>query len=203
MVVDDTCAVAGAEDVYAVGEVACIQGRTWGLVGPGNTMAEVVVDRLLGGEATFPGADTSTKLKLLGVDVASFGDVFAASPGSLEVVYADPVAGVYKKLVVSDDAQTLLGGVLVGDASAYASLRPLVGSPLGSDPTAWLLPEGGAPAPSADLPDDANVCSCNNVIGRRDPVRRHRAGLHRPRGREGVQQGRHVAAAPACRWSRS
>ncbi len=122
--VDDTCAVAGAEDVYAVGEVACIQGRTWGLVGPGNTMAEVVVDRLLGGEATFPGADISTKLKLLGVDVASFGDVFAASPGSLEVVYADPVAGVYKKLVVSDDAQTLLGGVLVGDAVGVRLAAP-------------------------------------------------------------------------------
>jgi nitrite reductase (NADH) large subunit len=162
VVVDDTCATA-VPDVYAVGEVACIQGRTWGLVGPGNTMAEVVVDRLLGGAATFPGADTSTKLKLLGVDVASFGDVFAAQPGSLEVVYADPVAGVYKKLVLSDDAQTLLGGVLVGDATAYASLRPMVGSPLGSDPTAWLLPEGSAPAPGADLPDEAGVCSCNNV----------------------------------------
>ncbi len=90
-------------------------------------MAEVVVDRLLGGEATFPGADTSTKLKLLGVDVASFGDAFAEAPGSLEVVYADPVAKVYKKLVLSDDATTLLGGVLVGDASAYASLRPMLG----------------------------------------------------------------------------
>jgi nitrite reductase (NADH) large subunit len=162
IVVDDRCAAA-VPDVYAVGEVACIQGRTWGLVGPGNTMAEVVVDRLLGGAATFPGADTSTKLKLLGVDVASFGDVFAAQPGSLEVVYADPVAGVYKKLVLSDDAQTLLGGVLVGDATAYASLRPMVGSALGSDPTAWLLPEGSAPAPGTDLPDEAGVCSCNNV----------------------------------------
>ncbi len=162
VVVDDACATA-APDVYAVGEVACIQGRTWGLVGPGNTMAEVVVDRLLGGSATFPGADVSTKLKLLGVDVASFGDVFAAEPGSLEVVYADPVAGVYKKLVLSDDAQTLLGGVLVGDASAYASLRPMVGSVLGSDPTSWLLPEGSAPAVGADLSDEAGVCSCNNV----------------------------------------
>jgi nitrite reductase (NADH) large subunit len=162
VVVDDACATA-APDVYAVGEVACIQGRTWGLVGPGNTMAEVVVDRLLGGAATFPGADVSTKLKLLGVDVASFGDVFAAEPGSLEVVYADPVAGVYKKLVLSDDAQTLLGGVLVGDASAYASLRPMVGSALGSDPTSWLLPEGSAPAAGADLPDESAVCSCNNV----------------------------------------
>jgi nitrite reductase (NADH) large subunit len=126
-------------------------------------MAEIVVDRLLGGSATFPGADTSTKLKLLGVDVASFGDVFAEADGSLEVVYADPVAGVYKKLVLSDDARTLLGGVLVGDASAYASLRPMVGGTLGSDPTAWLLPEGSAPAVGTDLPDEAGVCSCNNV----------------------------------------
>ncbi len=162
VVVDDGCATS-APDVYAVGEVACIQGRTWGLVAPGYTMAEVVVDRLLGGAATFPGADTSTKLKLLGVDVASFGDVFAAEPGSLEVVYADPVAGVYKKLVLSDDARTLLGGVLVGDASAFAALRPLVGSPLGSDPTGWLLPEGAVPAAGTDLADDAAVCSCNNV----------------------------------------
>jgi nitrite reductase (NADH) large subunit len=162
VVVDDGCAT-DAPGVYAIGEVACIDGRTWGLVAPGYTMAEVVVDRLLGGEATFPGADTSTKLKLLGVDVASFGDAFAQSPGALEVVYADPVAGAYKKLVLSDDAQTLLGGVLVGDASAYASLRPMVGQPLGADPTAWLLPEGAAPATATDLPDAANVCSCNNV----------------------------------------
>jgi nitrite reductase (NADH) large subunit len=162
VVVDDACLTV-APDVYAVGEVACIQGRTWGLVGPGNTMAEVVVDRLLGGEATFPGADTSTKLKLLGVDVASFGDAFAEVPGSLEVVYADPVAKVYKKLVMSDDATTLLGGVLVGDASAYASLRPMLGAELGSDPNAWLLPEGGVTPVSGELPDAANVCSCNNV----------------------------------------
>lgn len=162
VVVDDGCRTSDPH-VWAVGEVACAQGRTWGLVGPGYTMAEVVVDRLLGGEATFEGGDLSTKLKLLGVDVASFGDAFGEERGCLEVVYADPVAGVYKKLVMSDDAQRLLGGVLVGDAAAYASLRPLVGSALGSDPTAWLLPEGVAPPATGDLPDAANVCSCHNV----------------------------------------
>src|SRR5688572_14844545 len=150
-------------DVYAIGEVAHVAGRVWGLVGPGYTMAEVVVDRLLGGQATFEGADLSTKLKLLGVDVASFGDAFAATQGSLEVVYADPVAGVYKKLVMSDDASTLLGGMLVGDAASYASLRPLVGGALGADPTAWLLPEGVEPPSGSSLPDEANVCSCYNV----------------------------------------
>jgi nitrite reductase (NADH) large subunit len=159
---DEACRTSDP-DIYAIGEVACIAGRVWGLVGPGYSMAEVVVDRLLGGEATFEGADLSTKLKLLGVDVASFGDAFAATDGSLEVVYADPLAGVYKKLVMSDDASTLLGGMLVGDASSYASLRPMVGGSLGSDPTAWLLPEGVEPPSSASLSDDANVCSCHNV----------------------------------------
>jgi nitrite reductase (NADH) large subunit len=162
VVVDEACRTSDPS-IYAIGEVAHAAGRTWGLVGPGYSMAEVVVDRLLGGEASFEGADLSTKLKLLGVDVASFGDAFAATPGSLEVVYADPVAGVYKKLVMSDDASTLLGGVLVGDASSYAALRPMVGSALGSDPTAWLLPEGMEPPSGASLPDDAHVCSCYNV----------------------------------------
>ncbi|TDE97271.1 nitrite reductase large subunit [Occultella glacieicola] len=150
--------------VWAVGEVACIEGRCIGLVAPGYAMAEVVADRLLGGKATFPGADTATKLKLQGVDVASFGDAFARTEGAMELVWADPVAGVYKKLVLSDDARTLLGGVFVGDASPYASLRPMVGSELPGDPGAFLLPEStGGGAASLELPDAATVCSCNNV----------------------------------------
>ena len=162
VVVDDSCATADPA-IWAIGEVASIGGRCLGLVAPGYTMAEVVADRLLGGEGTFPGADLSTKLKLLGVDVASFGDAFAQEPGGLEVVISDPVAGVYKKLVMSDDARTLRGGILVGDASAYAALRPMVGRELGGDPAAYLLPEGSGPAPVGELPDEATVCSCNNV----------------------------------------
>jgi nitrite reductase (NADH) large subunit len=161
VLVDEGCRTS-APGVWAIGEVACIDGRVWGLVAPGYAMAEVVADRLLGGAATFPGADTSTKLKLLGVDVASFGDAFGAAEGALDIVYADPVAGVYKKLVLSDDARTLLGGILVGDASAYAALRPMVGRPLGADPASYLLPEGTVLV-QADLPDDAPVCSCNTV----------------------------------------
>jgi nitrite reductase (NADH) large subunit len=111
--------------IYAIGEVAAVDGRCYGLVGPGYAGAEVVADRLLGGDAKFPGADLSTKLKLLGVDVASFGDALATTPGSLEVVVSDPIGATYAKLVLSDDAQTLLGGVLVGGASSYGVLRPL------------------------------------------------------------------------------
>ena len=162
VIVDSGCRTQDP-DIYAIGEVACIDGRVWGIIAPGYTMAEVAADRLLGGDGTFPGADTSTKLKLLGVDVASFGDAFATAPGSLEVVMSDPVMGVYKKLVMSDDARTLRGGILVGDASAYAELRPMVGRELLGDPSSYLLPAGSVSAPRGELPDDAGVCSCNNV----------------------------------------
>jgi nitrite reductase (NADH) large subunit len=152
------------ENIYAIGECACVNGMVYGLVAPGNAMAEVVADRLLGGESAFERGDLSTKLKLMGVDVASFGDAHAKTEGALEVVFNDAVTGTYKKLVVSDDAKTLLGGVLVGDASQYPLLRPLVGRDLPGDPAAMISPAGGAPAVGIGaLPDDAQVCSCNGV----------------------------------------
>ncbi len=161
VLVDARCRTTD-EHIWAIGECAAVEGRCYGLVAPGYAMAEVVADRLLGGGATFPGADTSTKLKLLGVDVASFGDALGTAEGALEVVHNDPVAGRYAKLVVSDDARTLLGGVLVGDAEAYGTLRALVGAELPADPGALISPSGGELDPGA-LPAGAQVCSCHAV----------------------------------------
>ena len=156
IVVDETCRTS-ARHVHAIGECAELGGRVYGLVAPGYAMAEVVADRLLGGTATFPGADTSTKLKLLGVDVASFGE----TTGPLDVTFTDPATRVYAKLVLSDDAKTLLGGVLVGDASAYPTLRACLGGPLPAPPLSLLAPAGAdARRP---LPGAAQVCSCNAV----------------------------------------
>ncbi|TFI43904.1 nitrite reductase large subunit [Rhodococcus sp. 1R11] len=149
-------------NVYAIGECAAVEGRCYGLVAPGYSTAEVVADRLLGGAAEFPGADMSTKLKLMGVDVASFGDAMAATPGALEVVFSDAPKGTYAKLVVTDDAKTLLGGILVGDASAYSLLRPLVGRELPGDPGSLISPAAEQVGIGA-LPDDAEICSCNGV----------------------------------------
>ena len=163
-VLTDGRCVTSDPSIFAVGEVAAIDGRCYGLVAPGYATAEVVADRLLGGSAVFPGADTATKLKLLGVDVASFGDALSTTPGALDVVVSDPIGGVYAKLVLSDDASTLLGGVLVGDASAYGLLRPLVGSTLPGDPVSLISPAGDAPALGVGaLGDDAQICSCNDV----------------------------------------
>ncbi len=153
-------------DIYAIGEVAAIDGRCYGLVGPGYTSAEVVADRLLDGSAEFGEADLSTKLKLLGVDVASFGDAMGTTENCLEVAINDAVNRTYAKLVLSDDAKTLLGGVLVGDASSYGVLRPMVGSELPGDPLALIAPAssgGGTALGVGALPDSAQICSCNNV----------------------------------------
>ncbi|WP_336213421.1 nitrite reductase large subunit NirB [Nonomuraea sp. LPB2021202275-12-8] len=155
-IVVDSAMRTSDPDIYAIGECALAGGMVYGLVGPCFTMAEVAADRIMGGGAGFDGADLSTKLKLLGVEVAQFG----AMSGALDVTYMDPVAGVYKRLFISDDAQTLLGGICVGDASPYTSLRSFVGKPLPASPSDLLFTGGGA---QLDLPEDAQVCSCNNV----------------------------------------
>jgi nitrite reductase (NADH) large subunit len=167
VLVDEQCR-SSDQHIWAIGECAAPGGRMYGLVAPGYTMAEVVVDAMLGGPGSFTGADMSTKLKLMGVDVASFGDAFAATEGALELVFADAVAGVYKKLVVAEnaarDGHVLLGGILVGDATAYGVLRPMVSSgiALPDNPEELILPVGRGGV-ELGLPDEAQVCSCNDV----------------------------------------
>jgi nitrite reductase (NADH) large subunit len=155
--------------IYAIGECAAVNGRIYGLVSPGYAQARVVADRLVGGDATFDGADMSTKLKLLGVDVASFGDAHGATEGCHHLSFDDPIAGVYKKIVVSPDKDKLLGGVLVGDASDYGTLHQWMasGTDLPLHPSDLILPVrqgGGKPLLGvAAIGADSTICNCNNV----------------------------------------
>ncbi|MFJ8308034.1 MULTISPECIES: nitrite reductase large subunit NirB [unclassified Streptomyces] len=166
IVVDERCRTEDPS-VFAIGECAlAADGRVYGLVAPGYEMAETAADAITASAGrAFTGADLSTKLKLLGVDVASFGDAHGTAEGCLDVVYSDSRSGIYKKLVMSAEG-TLLGGVLVGDADAYSMLRPLTGHVPPVSAEQLVLPAGlGAPAalgPDA-LPDDAVICSCHNV----------------------------------------
>jgi len=187
--IDQACRTS-APHVWAIGEVAAVDGVCVGLVAPANAMAETVADRITGGEAEFPGIDDATKLKLSGVEVASFGDALGRTPGALEVVYADPARGLYQKIVMSDDAKTLLGGVFVGDAAPYSALRPLLGRELGAEPGAYLSAAGGEAPGATDLPDDVQVCSCNDVSAGdvRDAVR----------GADGAPGCTELAALKAC-----
>ena len=161
VVVDDGMRTSDPE-IFAVGEVASHRGMVYGLVAPGYEMAEVAAANLLGSTRTFTGFDMSTKLKLMGVDVASFGDPFAEAAGAKALTYEDPFGGVYKKLVLSADGTHLLGGVLVGDASDFGTLLALFksGKPL-AVPPGDLLSAGRSAALGGEI--DAQVCSCNNV----------------------------------------
>lgn len=169
IIINDYCQTSDSE-IYAIGECALYKNRIYGLVAPGYTMAGVVTDVLNNiTTSTFTGADMSTKLKLLGVDVASFGDAFSRTPGTREIAITDTVQGIYKKLVLNEDGTRLLGGILVGDASAYGTLLQFVqnGITLPPYPEDLLMPpREGAPVAKMgvdSLPDTAQICSCNNV----------------------------------------
>jgi nitrite reductase (NADH) large subunit len=154
--------------IYAIGEVALHGGMIYGLVAPGYEMADIVATNLTGGTAQFNGADLSTKLKLMGVDVASFGDYEAGPDQSQPITWEEPFDGVYKKLLFSPDGSLLLGGILVGDASDYGPLSILAksGETLPCRPHELLIgrSSGAAVLGGVDaMPDTAQICSCNNV----------------------------------------
>jgi nitrite reductase (NADH) large subunit len=154
--------------VYAIGECASFNGSIFGLVAPGYQMARNVAAQLCNEEAQpFAGADMSTKLKLLGVDVGSIGDAHGTLEGARSYRFIDEATGSYRRLVVSADGKQALGAVLVGDNSYYDTLLQYVqnGIALPADPSSLILPLGeAAPALGVDaLPASATVCSCHNV----------------------------------------
>jgi nitrite reductase (NADH) large subunit len=166
IVVDDNC-LTSDPDIFAVGECALWQNRIFGLVAPGYTMARAAVSALTGGDTVFTGADMSTKLKLMGVEVGSIGDAHERTTGAQSYTYFNQPEGVYKKLVVDESQQKVLGAVLEGDTSDYDTLLQyaLNGIDLPENPETLILPSAGAaPALGADaLPDTATICSCHNV----------------------------------------
>ena len=185
IVVDDDCR-SSDPNIYAVGECGNWKGNTFGLIGPGIEMADIVswnmTQAKLHAPRQFKAPDLSTKLKLMGVDVGSFGDFFADRDGPRKIPksrkkkfgvedvrvlkYHDPFEGVYKKLIFSADGKYLLGGILVGNTSEFVKLNSIAskGKELDKPPSEFILgakAEGGDDG--ADLDDDAQICSCHNV----------------------------------------
>jgi nitrite reductase (NADH) large subunit len=168
VVIDDHCRTSD-DRILAIGEVALWNNSIFGLVSPGYQMAKAALDTLVGGECCFQGADMSTKLKLLGVDVGAVGDAHGnQNPGARFFRYTDQLNQEYRKLVVSADGKQLLGAMLVGDNSYYDTLLQYCtnGLELPDQPESLILPasEGGSPTLGVDaLPDSAGICSCHNV----------------------------------------
>lgn len=154
--------------IYAIGECALFQGLVYGLVAPGYDMAEVAISHLSGGNRTFSGFDMSTKLKLIGIDVASFGDPFVKDSGSKSIIFEDGNRGIYKRINISEDGKELLGGILLGDTADYNMLLQTCKNKMAlpENPQDLLLgqrKEGAAGSGMDSLPDDAIICSCEGV----------------------------------------
>jgi nitrite reductase (NADH) large subunit len=169
--IDDHCRTSDPH-IYAIGECAVWAGKVYGLVAPGYHMAKVCAARLLGRDSpSFTGADMSTRLKLLGVEVASLGDAHCTQADARAYTFVDERRQIYKKLVVSEDGARVLGGILIGDADDYGVWLSMMldGTKLPEDPAGMIAPTLGGPSQSAArgvaaLPASAQVCSCNNVL---------------------------------------
>src|SRR3954465_2440719 len=158
------------ESIYAIGECASYEGKVFGLVAPGYQMARIAAARVLGVPAeVFAGADMSTKLKLLGVEVGSIGDAHGMTAGARAYSFFDQRREIYKKLVVDAEGKKLLGAVMVGDTADYSIWHQTVTNAMAlpDNPETLLLPAGAAVGAAQQaghgvsaLPDTAQICSC-------------------------------------------
>jgi nitrite reductase (NADH) large subunit len=158
------------EHIFAIGEVAVHNNMIYGLVAPGYEMAECVVRQIINETPKlFTGFDMSTKLKLIGTDVGSFGDAFGETPGSIPIAFQDTRNGVYKRINISEDGKFLLGGILVGDAAQYNLFHQMVMNkmPLPAQPESLIIGIPGQDVTEGagvkGLPPTAQICACENV----------------------------------------
>ncbi len=161
------------ESIFAIGECALLNSMIYGLVAPGYDMAEIAVQQLCNEtDAAMPEViDMSTQLKLIGTEVASFGDALNEAKQEIdEIVYENKRTGIYKKINISKDGSTLLGGILIGDSSDYNALFQIYNTAmqLPENPEDLILGSRGGEGGSLlgdvmDLPDDAQICSCESV----------------------------------------
>ncbi len=156
--------------IFAIGEVACHRDMIYGLVAPGYEMAEVVINQILGDKTqSFKGFDMSTKLKLIGVDVGSFGNPFGNNETTKPLIYKNDQEGIYRRLNITPDGKYITGGILVGDADDYNILHQMVQNKIkipGSPGSLLVRSNGsdeGASLGIESLPDEAVICSCENI----------------------------------------
>ncbi len=170
VIVDNTMKTSD-DTIYAIGEVALYNNMIYGLVAPGYDMADIVVSQITGytDKTMVEHIDMSTQLKLIGTEVASFGDALCEGEAIDTIVYENKRKGIYKRINVSEDGSKLLGGILVGDSSDYNALFQIYNTAMAlpEDPEDLILGSRGGDnsllGDVMDLPDDAQICSCESV----------------------------------------
>ncbi len=170
IVVDDFMRSVDDENIYVVGECAEHAGRVYGLVAPIWEQGEVLADQITGTNpaAKYRGSKLATKLKVMGVELASMGVTGAKEDADEEIIFSEPKRGVYKKLIVRDDI--LIGAMLLGDTGKASALIQAFdrGTPLPEDRAAILFNMGKEVSRSVaetmlEMPDDTRICNCNAV----------------------------------------
>lgn len=149
------------ENIFAIGECALADGKIWGLAAPCFEMAEVAAARLAKIYKVFGGHLPLIKLKVIEVNVASFGDTLGLQPHTPHV---DSGAGVYKRINLSPDGY-VLGGIFVGDTAGSARLFHMQRNrvKITGDPAALIAPGAGAAEKITSLPGNTVICLCEGL----------------------------------------
>jgi nitrite reductase (NADH) large subunit len=167
IVVDDHMRSVDDPNVYVVGECAQHRGRTYGLVAPLWDQGKVFADHITrtNESAAYHGSKLATKLKVMGVEVASMGINEPTEDRDEVIQFTEPKKGTYKKLIVRDDR--LVGSILMGDISKAAYLMQAFdrNSPLPEERLSLMF-DLGTPSQKItidEMPATTQVCNCNGV----------------------------------------
>lgn len=167
ILVDNHLRTVDDPSIYAVGECVQHRGQCYGLVAPLWEQAKVLADHITerDREAKYFGSKIATKLKVMGVELASMGITEVTDENDEQVRFVEPKKGIYKKLIIRD--RRLVGSILLGDISKAAYLMQAFDreTPL-PDERLSLLFDVGAPSANitlAEMPSTAQVCNCNGV----------------------------------------
>ena len=168
ILVTDSLACRNDQDIYSIGECAEHRSQVYGLVAPLWEQARVLAERLTGrnADALYTGSRISTKLKVMGVELAVAGDKDPSSDEDEVVTYVEPNRNVYKKVIVRDGKVT--GAILLGDGLTVPRILQAFdrGEALPENRSELLFPLSADAGPMLnveDLPDDAQICNCNGV----------------------------------------
>ena len=154
-------------NVFSLGECVQHRGKIYGLVDPIWEQANVLADVITGKnpDAAYLGSKIGTKLKVMGVELASMGETKPANASDEVVIYREPTNGVYKKLIIRDNK--IAGAILLGEIEAASVLLQMFLNnttvPARRADLLFGAPSGVSLLKASDLPDNAQICNCNGV----------------------------------------
>lgn len=153
--------------IYAVGECAEHAGQLYGLVGPGYAQAEAAAQAIAGQPAGFAGFAPATKLKVIGADVFSVGEIEQLEVRANVRSHTWRDAAGYRRIFI--ERGKLVGAVAVGLWDQASRIQDAAQS--GAVVYPWMLFRfratgdlwSAAELSAADMPDGATLCNCTGV----------------------------------------